>query len=161
MSLAFASSIHNKQLVVPISVIIAFIFYQLACAQHLLYLRHAICLTPEALVHRHRLKMIDTLPPELQEKLVHHLYAKEVSHIHTHTHTYTHTEIYRVFRGLVDINFSKENFGKSLLDGEVFHFSVGARILGAELIAGKANHSELVGADQRRQLGEFSIVGIS
>jgi hypothetical protein len=32
--------------------------------------------------------------------------------------------------------------------------------LGAELIAGKAKHSELVGADQRRQLGEFSIVGI-
>ncbi len=66
----------------------------------------------------------------------------------------------RVCRGPVDINFSKENLGKSLLDGEVFHFSVGARLLGAELIAGKAKHSELVGADQRRQLGEFSIVGI-
>lgn len=40
-----------------------------------------------------------------------------------------------------------------------FDFGVGPRLLGAELVAGEPQHSELIRADLRSQLDEFSIVG--
>jgi hypothetical protein len=40
-----------------------------------------------------------------------------------------------VCSGPIDVNLREENFGKSLLDRKVFHLSVGARLLGAKLVA--------------------------